>query len=156
MRIIRRATKKPVMNRTFAKRKFANESSKILVKWCTVDVHEDDYEEGEGAYVQSYDLDLEGLERIYESIQALIKDIWGQSAFSDSIRDYAFTDANGGEIFSDVTLNDDNDVPSSEEIEAWKRGKLKLYNHHLSCGIELITTRPMTNEDAEEMGLEVY
>lgn len=141
------------MSRTFAKRKFANEGSKILVKWCTVDVHEDDYEEGEGDYVQSYDLDLKGT---YDSIQALIRDISRQSVFPDSIKDYVFFDANGGEITSDVTVNNDNYEPSSKEVKAWERGELTLYSARLSCGIELVITKPMTNEDAEEMGLEVY
>ena len=126
---------------------------KILVKWCFAEVFEDDYERGEHNYVNTWDMkDYVGT---YDSIEDLVDALsnWG---FSDKVKDYGFFEDNDGEILSDILTNDEGYKASKHEIEQWENGEIKLYVSRLSCGVELITTRPMTNDDAKMLGLEIY
>ena len=127
---------------------------KILVKWCFAEVFENDYERGEDNYVNTWDM-KEYVGKTYDSIEDLVDALsnWG---FSDKVKDYGFFEDNGGEILSDILTNDEGYEASKHEIEQWKNGEIKLYVPRLSCGVELITTRPMTNDDAEMLGLEIY
>lgn len=127
---------------------------KILVKWCSAEVYEDSYEEGELDYVNTWNM-KEYVDKTYDSIEDLIDALssWG---FSDEVKDYGFFDGNGGEIVSDLLTNEDGYEADKHEIEEWKNGEIKLYNARLSCGVELVETRPMTDRDAKEFGLEIY
>lgn len=53
---------------------------KILVKWCSADVYEDSYEEGELDYVNTWDM-REYVGKTYDSIEDLIKALHGWGIF---------------------------------------------------------------------------
>lgn len=128
----------------------------IRIKYAEVEVAEDSYEQGELGYVNSWDIPhLKGRE--FDTIESLIQAIADETyIFSDDKQDYIYID---GRIDTDATVNDLNERPSDAEYEDWKRGEIKLYNAHLLCGLEMVPkgyTHDMTDEEAEEFGLEVY
>lgn len=126
---------------------------KINVLWCNAEVYEDNYDEGEGDYVNQWDMhDIKG---VYDSVEDLIKEFakWG---FSTKLENYGFFDGNGGEIVSDFLCDDEGMEADKRQIEDWKNGFITLYNARLSCGVELIKSVPMTDKDAKELGLDIY
>lgn len=125
---------------------------KINVTYCNAEVYEDDYENGEGDYVNQWNMrDVVG---VYDSIEKLLKRLsgWG---FSTSIKDYGF-DSYNNVIISDLLTDADGMEAYKTDVEKWKNGEIMLYNAHLNCGVEIVASRPMTDEDAEELGLEIY
>lgn len=125
----------------------------IKIKYAEVEIDEDSWEEGELDYVTRYSIDsLEGQE--FEDIDSLIKAIADESfIFTADKDDYVYID---GRIDTDATVNADTELPSEEEYEAWKQGKLMLYTAHLFCGLEMVPKgykHDMTEEEAESFGL---
>lgn len=114
-----------------------------------VDVYEDDYEQGEGAHVNTWEADVRGT---YSSIQELINQI-SSYGFSSNLEDYGFID---GRIFTDAMVDADGDEPSEAQIEAWKRGKEQLYAARFDLPVSVGDIRRMTEEDAEALGIGIY
>ena len=119
---------------------------------CYVDVLVDSYEQGEGEQVNSWNFVIADS---FKTAQELIDDIAESSfIFSNDINDYVFLD---GSLQTDATVNADNDIPTQEELEAWKRGELELYVAHLWVRLDVgATTHMMTEDEAEAFGLSVY
>lgn len=125
---------------------------KINVTYCYADVYEDDYEKGEGDFVNQWDMkDIVG---VYDSIEKLLK-MLKYYGFSTSIKDYAFDSMNNA-IISDLLTDADGMEAYKTDIEKWKNGEIMLYNARLCCGVEIVASRPMTDDDAKELGLEIY
>ena len=126
--------------------------NKILVRSkAYVDISEDDYEQGVGSYVNQWDFDVRGE---YASAQELIKTIADNSyVFSENIEDYYFLD---GSLHTSATVDVDNDIPTEDQIEAWKRGEEMLYIADLYLPLEVGSVRDMTDEEAEAFGLSIY
>ena len=114
-----------------------------------VDVYEDDYEQGEGAHVNTWEADVRGT---YRSIQDLVNAI-SQYGFSDNVSDYGYID---GRIFTDAMVDVDNDEPSAAQIEAWKRGEEQLYAARFDVTVNVGDVHPMTEEEAESLGIGIY
>lgn len=114
-----------------------------------VDVYEDDYEKGEGAHVNTYEVDVRGT---YGSIQELVSAI-SSYGFSENTDDYGYID---GRIFSDAMVDVDNDEPSEQQIEAWKRGQETLYAARVDIPVSVGDIHEMTEAEAEEFGIEIY
>lgn len=129
---------------------------KIRVDYADVDVHEDSWEEGELDYVNSWDLNHELANKTFNTVDELIKAVADTSfCFSDDKGYYAYID---GHIDTDATVNADNEEPSNEEYEAWKRGEIMLYNAYLRIGVTMVPTgmeHKMTEEEAESFGLQI-
>lgn len=129
---------------------------KIRVDYAEVEVYEDSYEEGEGAYVNSWDIDaLKGMtfDTAEDLVKAIAKNSW---VFSEDLADYVYID---GRIDTDATVDVNNETPSDADFVAWRKGELMLYNAHLLCGVTMVPTgteHEMTPEEAEAFGLSVY
>lgn len=115
-----------------------------------ITVYEDSYEEGEGDYVNHYNLDIRGK----YSFKDLMKQL-SYYGFSNNPKDYFFGDINGySSIESDCMQNADGEEPSKSEIEAWKKGEITLYNAHLFAHIYKIGVSDLSWEDADELGFD--
>lgn len=120
--------------------------------YCYVDVMVDSYEQGEGEQVNSWTFQVaDG----FRTAQELIDDIAESSGiFSNDINDYVVLDSS---LQTDATVNAENDIPTEEELEAWKRGELELYVAHLWVRLQVgSATHDITDEEAEAFGLSVY
>ena len=117
-----------------------------------VEVDEDDYEQGEGAFVNGWDFEI-GTQ--FGTAQELIDDIFEREPiFFNDINNYVVLD---GSLQTDVTVNEFNDIPTAEEVEAWKRGEIQLYVAHLWLNLEVgMASHQMTEEEAEAFGFVVY
>ena len=118
-----------------------------------VDIYEDSYEQGELGYVQTWDFPI-GTE--FDSAEELIKNIASSaSIFSDDIRNYLVSE--DGMLYSDATVNVDNEEPDEAEMEAWRRGELTLYNAHLGIALKVGSgVHEMTYDEAEAFGFDTY
>lgn len=124
---------------------------KILVRSkAYVDITEDSYEHGASlGVVNQWDFDVRGE---YDSMQALIDDIHSVSyqVFSDNIDDYSFGD---GALRTSAMVNDENDVPTDGEYEAFKRGEITLYIADMWLPLEVDSVHDMTDDEAMSLGL---
>ena len=129
---------------------------KIKVKYATVEVYQDSYNEGELGWCNSWELyGIAGRE--FDNIEDLIKAInQADFIFSDNKENYIYID---GRIDTDAFVNNENFEPTAGEIEAWKKGEIMLYNARLMVGICLVPDKyefDFTAADAEKYGIEVY
>lgn len=119
---------------------------------CYVDVAVDDYEKGELNHVNSWEFDIaDG----FKTAQELVDDIAESSyIFSNDINDYVVLDSS---LQTDALVNAENELPSDDEVERWKRGELELYIAHLWVKLKVgVATHDMTDDEAEKFGLSVY
>ena len=109
-----------------------------IVEYAEVEVCEDLYDEGEGEYVNSWEIrELRGRE--YEVIQDLLDDIAEYSyIFTSDKDDYVYID---GRIDTDATVDAHNNIPNDAQIQMWRNGEEKLYVAHLCCGISVKETK---------------
>lgn len=124
----------------------------IKVKYAVVDVHEDSYEDGEGKYVQSYDVDgVNG--RTFDSIKSLISAIDRMMCLPGPDKDksklFSLMEEDDGSVrlVTDVMQNDDGEYPSSIEIEDWKTGDLTLYSAFVDVKVEMFETRKLSIDE---------
>ena len=120
---------------------------------CYVDVMVDNYEQGEGEQVNSWDFSVSS--EPYNSAQELIDDIARHSGiFSNNIADYVVLD---GSLQTDAEVTVDNEIPTDADYEAWKRGELELFVAHLWVNLQVgAETHDITDDEAEGFGLSVY
>lgn len=124
---------------------------KILVRSkAYVDITEDNYEHGASiGVVNQWAFDIRGE---YGSMQDLIDDIHRVSyqVFSDNIDDYSFSD---GALRTSAMVNNENDVPTDEEYEEFKRGEITLYIADMWLPLEVGSVHDMTDDEAESFGI---
>lgn len=132
-------------------------------------VHEDDYEQGELEHVNSWtgkDVLGTAMFNDFESIDTILKMLNDKYLYiykdADNIKNWA--------IFEDPDLKDeirfdcdtmvdiDNNVADEADLEAWKKGRKKLFNAHsvlyVKCEyIEHASNNELT-EEAKKLGLE--
>lgn len=129
---------------------------KIRVDYAGVEVYEDTYNEGEGDYVNYWEVDVAGrtFNNVDELVAAVNKASYG--VFSADKGDYVYID---GRIDTDAEVDVDNDTPSDEQYEEWKAGEIMLYVARLAIGVTMVPDgydHEMTEEEAESFGLPVY
>lgn len=126
------------------------EGSVIIAKRADVDIHVDDYNEGEGEYIQSFNLRLKGE---YNSIDSLIKDICDEFGEREcNLGNFVFYEEQSA-IGTNFLVNDDNWVADEMEIEAWKNGSETLYIADVYVPVQVATkSRDMTYDDVKDMG----
>ena len=111
-----------------------NPDEKLKVK-VFVEVHEDDYKEGEGQYVNSYRVDW--LKEDIVKAKDLVKYLADNLYLSENPNDYVvFQD---GRIDTDQLQDEDGSEASKRQIEMWKDGKIKLYNAHFTIKVEAVS-----------------
>lgn len=126
------------------------EGSVITAKRADVDIHVDDYNEGEGEHIQSFDLRLKGE---YNSIDSLIKDICDEFGESEcNLGNFVFYEEQSA-IGTNFLVNADNWVADEREIEAWKNGREALYIADVYVPVQVTTkSRDITYDDVKDMG----
>ena len=113
-----------------------------------VEVYEDSCELGEGEFSDSWEFSI-GTQ--FDNSQEMIDDISDSvGIFTKNLSDYVFLD---GSLQTDATVNEFNEIPTDEEVEAWTRGEIKLYVAHLWIGLEVGGgSHQMTDDEAEAFG----
>lgn len=124
----------------------------LVISKANVEICVDDYEQGEGEFVNFWDLDVRG---VYDTMEDLINRINKESyCFTNKLENYIYCD---NSIQTDSLVDNENLLPSESQIQRWKEGKETLYNAHLSlllCTIGDIHN--MTEDEARKFGLEIY
>ena len=122
---------------------------KILVtKKGTVDCYEDDYENGEGDFVNSWDFDVRGE---YDSAEDLIKAIVKATYLFDfKVNEFTFE---GGSITTSDLVDEESIKADKHDIELWKKGEKTLYSANMWLPLECIYDKHrMTDDEASHFG----
>lgn len=124
---------------------------RIITHGYECDVHEDDWEEGEGDYVNGWNGRLNGSfatkEELYKAIE---KEIY--LPVNDQTCEFY-----DGKLCLSWTVNVDNEEPTEEEYEDWKRGEETMYILDMFIPLEVgSATHDMSDEEAESFGLNRY
>ena len=129
----------------------------FIVRYATVDVYEDIYDEGEGAYVNGWNMSIKG--NAYKSLTDIIKAVSIEDPiFSDDKQNWVYMD---GRLLTDAEVNADNEEPDDDEYEQWGNGDLMLYVARLDIGIDVYDeayelTEEEAEEEAEAEGFQIY
>ena len=136
-------------------RESITDNLRILVGTGIADIAVDDYEQGEGDFVNSFDIKL--CNKTFTSIQQVISAITNSYyCCTDDIKDWVFL-SDQSALSTNALVNENNDLADRSEIEEWKRGELTLYNCNLFIPIQVVSQpRDMTEEEAESFGIEIY
>lgn len=111
----------------------SNSGEYFCIRGYRVDVYEDDYEHGEGDFVNNWLIrnSDELCTRNFESIEDALKAVCEEEGWDFNKDEWISTGAETGQDFGIfngmVHVNDDSSEPSEYEIEQWKIGKHKLY-----------------------------
>ena len=146
-------TKKPVKSAKSIMTETDITNLKILTSGrAYVEVYEDSYEQGEGEFSEDWDFTID---TSFDNAQELIDDISDSvGIFTKNLSDYVFLD---GSLQTDATVNEYNELPTDEELEAWTRGEIKLYVAHLWVDLEVGSgSHEMTDDEAEAFGFSLY
>jgi hypothetical protein len=123
------------MNRYKRKLREVNEKAQgILVEAMSVEVTEDDYEKGEVGKRQSvlYEKNIGTFKTIEEVWKACGKHYTLPKNLNNF---YAFEP---GRITGSITVNENNEEPSSAEMSKWKKGEITLYTASIDIYVKLI------------------
>ena len=135
----------------------------------STNVHEDDYEQGELGFVNSWsgpDVLHADMYRDFDSIPDILKMLNDKYLYihkdADNIKNWA--------IFEDPDLKDeirfdcdtmvdiDNNVADEADLAAWKKGRKKLFNAHsvlyVKCEYTKCASADELTEEAKKLGLE--
>lgn len=118
-----------------------------------VDVYEDDYEEGEGAHVNSWSEKTD--KRFYKNVKELIADIGMYFAFDIPTLYY---DRDGQQFIFDALVDKDNIALTDSECEEWKQGKMKAYALRIEIPVTVCIREEnaLEYEDSKEFGFERF
>jgi hypothetical protein len=137
---------------SFARGGNTNPIEKLRIKSITVDVHEDNYENGEGKYVNGYGMK----EYANKTLSASdIMDFFENELYlSGDKKDYVVMD---NTIRFDRLVNEDSQELTPSEYGNWMIGKIKAYNEHWIISFDLIVDKPITEEELSRMtGISSY
>ena len=122
---------------------------KILVtKKGVVECYEDDYENGEGDFANSWDFDVRGE---YDSAEDLIKAIVKATYLFDfKVNEFTFE---GGSITTSDLVDEESIKADKHDIELWKKGEKTLYSANMWLPLECIYDKHrMTDDEASHFG----
>lgn len=122
----------------------------ILASTGWVTMHEDSYENGEGKFVNEWDIDIRGT---YSSMQDFIKAVQKYEDVPSDPDNWGIFD---GRLITNFLADSDSISANDREIEAWKRGEETLYLVDVNIPVKLITTRELTDDDADMLGVSVW
>lgn len=121
-------------------------NAKLMIEFISADVYEDDYEEGEGKYVNGWNHN-EAKGTIVKASE-LVKWLHDNYYLPEDKSAYALSD---GKIFTSMLVDENNDEASESEKDAWKKGKMKLYRANYSIGVKYVSTTDLDDETLSEM-----
>lgn len=137
----------------------------FTLKSCNVEVHEDSYEDGEGAFVNAWD-DLKEYAGVqYRSLQKVIELIANRSIYN---KDYTkpenwlafeYDDKDGTlRLDTDVLVDVENRPADDSDIERWKKGEVELYNAHYSvyvrCEYTAVVPKDAIERETKDLGFD--
>lgn len=126
---------------------------KLTLKSWDADVYEDDYNEGEGKNVNSFD---EKVNKSFSNGEELLKYISDFVLYHPLKKeDYSIMD--DGRIVTSVLVDEDNSSASAREVEEWKNGNKKLYSANYNFYVTLTQEKtPSADELSKLLGISVY
>jgi hypothetical protein len=126
---------------------------KLTLKSWDADVYEDDYNEGEGKNVNSFN---EKVNKSFSSGEELLKYISDFVLYHPLKKeDYSIMD--DGRIVTSVLVDEDNSSASAREVEEWKNGNKKLYSANYNFYVTLTQEKtPSADELSKLLGISVY
>lgn len=125
----------------------------VVKKPGSIEVYEDNYNEGEVDLVNGWTFDVQGE---YDSAEELIERIQNATGmFYDNNPEDFFID-DFGRLLTNEFVDFDNAKASQYEIERWKRGEIKLYNAEMYLEVYVVSDiRKIEYSDADEFGFGV-
>lgn len=134
----------------------------FTLKSCNVEVHEDSYEDGEGAFVNSWDLNEYAGMR-FNSLQEVIDLIANRGIYNkdytkpENWMAFEYDDKDGTLRLDTDVLVDVNTHPADDsDIEKWKKGEVELYNAHyyvyVRCEYTAVVPKDAIERETEELG----
>ena len=128
------------------------DNMKILAGRGWVTMHVDDYENGQGRFVNEWDIDVRGT---YNNMHELIKAVSSCQDVSDKLDDWGIMEDNGT-ICTNLLTDEDGIMASPAEVESWQRGEQTLYIVDVMIPVEVVAKREITANDAEALGIQVW
>lgn len=117
------------------------ENEKLRVKYISVDVHEDNYEQGEGRVVTSYSLpEYKG--RTFDFDGELLKFFYYELGLSMDANDYVIID---NCIHFDQLQDEEGSEASEYAMEEWRKGEKVLYNAHYTICLDGVIERELSD-----------
>lgn len=110
-------------------------SKTYLLKSVDVEIHEDDYEQGELGHVNSWS---ENIGKQFKTKQELIAYISKNYVYGATESDFEYEPDNDT-LYTDSLVDEDNSQATDSQKAQWKQGKLKLYNAHYMFDVEVFT-----------------
>lgn len=132
-----------------------NNTDKVFIaNRGSADVYIDDYEQGEGDYVNGFNIDLRGK---FTSLQQLITAVANEYyCCTDDINDWEFS-VEQSALQTSAMVDNDNSLADERDIEMWKNGELTLYVCHLFIPVQIISKpRDVSREEAEAERIYVW
>lgn len=118
-----------------------------------IEIYEDDWNEGEGDFINEWSFNIEGTYRSAEELIERIQNVTGM--FLDH-RPEDFIIETPGRLWTDEIVNFDNEKASRDEIERWKRGEIELYKADMYLEVYVVSDiREIEFSDADEFGFGV-
>lgn len=133
----------------------------FYVKSYTCETVEDDYEKGEVGGNCAYwsGNDFKSHDMKFKTVKDALEQILHEQCFDEKLSWLDFFNESGyeadiGRFDCDATVDAENIEASSSQIEAWKKGELKLYNCHIVAYIGIRSERGLSAEDYGELKLD--
>lgn len=134
----------------------------FTLKSCNVEVHEDSYEDGEGAFVNAWDLNEYAGMR-FNSLQEVIDLIANRGIYSkdytkpENWMAFEYDDKDGTlRLDTDVLVDAETHPADDNDIEKWKKGEVELYNAHyyvyVRCEYTAVVPKDAIERETKELG----
>lgn len=136
----------------------------FTLKSCNVEVHEDSYEDGEGAFVNAWDLKkYDGMR--FNSLQEVIDLIANRGIYNkdytkpENWMAFEYDDKDGTlRLDTDVLVDVDNHPADDSDIERWKKGEVELYNAHyyvyVRCEYTAVVPKDAIERETKDLGFD--
>lgn len=127
-------------------------NKKFQVVYDEVRVYKDSYEQGEGEYVNGYDLSLKN--KIFNSIEDIIDIINKEFGIKYSPKEWSYMSGESRMFTSILVDEDSSGYISKSDLSLWKKGELILYSANVDITLKTIAgTYDTTDEEFEEAGI---
>lgn len=136
----------------------------FTLKSCNVEVHEDSYEDGEGAFVNAWDLkEYDGMR--FNSLQEVIDLIANRGIYNkdytkpENWMAFEYDDKDGTlRLDTDVLVDVDSHPADDSDIERWKKGEVELYNAHyyvyVRCEYTAVVPKDAIERETKDLGFD--
>lgn len=140
------------------------DGASFTLKSCNVEVHEDSYEDGEGAFVNSWDLNEYAGMR-FNSLQEVIDLIANRGIYNkdytkpENWMAFEYDDKDGTlRLDTDVLVDADTHPADDSDIEKWKKGEVELYNAHyyvyVRCEYTAVVPKDAIERETKDLGFD--